>query len=159
MQGRTRVPDRQAAIRIQQDSVSGNCQEHESVPHAVWMHEPAHVHTGWQSEGVLLCLPWLISTLDAQRWGTGEEIKGFESENYLKITVFPTQNSEVRILLALFSVSLNFGAVITLKELKGVNRIEEFIKACMLRGYIVNRLDIENRIEIINSTREEIRFD
>ena len=53
-------------------------------------------------------MPWLISTLDAQRWGTGEEIKGFESENYLKITVFPTQNSEVRILLALFSVSLKF---------------------------------------------------
>jgi hypothetical protein len=51
-------------------------------------------------------LPWLISTLAAQRWGIGEEIKGFESENYLKITVFPTQNSEVRILLALFSVSL-----------------------------------------------------
>ena len=43
----------------------------------------------------------------SQRWDTGEEIEGFESENYLKITVFPTQNSEVRILLALFSVSLN----------------------------------------------------
>ena len=48
----------------------------------------------------------MISTLVAQRWGIGEEIEGFESENYLKITVFPTQNSEVRILLALFSVSL-----------------------------------------------------
>ena len=54
---------------------------------------------------------------------------------------------------------LNFGAVITLKELTGANRIEEFIKACMLRGYIVNRIDIENRIEIYNSTQEEIRFD
>ena len=55
--------------------------------------------------------------------------------------------------------SLNFGAVITLRDIKGVNRIEEFIKACMLRGYIVNRLDVENRIEIFNSTQEEIRFD
>ncbi len=94
MQGGTSLPNREAAIRILQDSVSGNCQKHESVPHAVWMCEPAHVHTGWQSEGVLLCLPWLISTLDAQRWGTGEEIKGFESENYLKITVFPIWHNE-----------------------------------------------------------------
>ena len=69
------------------------------------------MHTGWQSEGVLLCLPCLISTLAAQRWGIGEEIKGFESENYLKITVFPTQNSEVRILLALFSVSIGFSVI------------------------------------------------
>ena len=49
VQSRARVPDREAAIRIQQDSVSWNCQEHESVPHAVRMCEPAHVHTWWQS--------------------------------------------------------------------------------------------------------------
>ena len=54
---------------------------------------------------------------------------------------------------------LNFGAVITLKELHGVNRIESFIKACTLRGYIVNELDIQNRVEIYNSTQEEITFD
>lgn len=62
-------------------------------------------------------------------------------------------------LLNRMKTQLNFGAVITLKELKGINRTEEFIKACMLRGYIVNRLDVENRIEIYNSTQEEIRFD
>ena len=54
---------------------------------------------------------------------------------------------------------LNFGAVITLKELHGINRIEDFIKACTLRGYIVNELDIQNRVEIYNSTQEEIQFD
>ena len=54
---------------------------------------------------------------------------------------------------------LNFGAVITLKELHGVNRIESFIKACTLRGYIVNELDIQNRVEIYNSTQEEIHFE
>ena len=54
---------------------------------------------------------------------------------------------------------LNFGAVITLKELNGINRIDEFIKACTLRGFIVNRLDVQNRIEIYNSTQEEIVFD
>lgn len=54
---------------------------------------------------------------------------------------------------------LNFGAVITLKELNGVNRIDEFIKACTLRGFIVNRLDIQNRIDIYNATQEDIIFD
>ena len=54
---------------------------------------------------------------------------------------------------------LNFGAVITLKELHGVNRIEDFIKACSLRGYIVNKLDVQNRVEIYNSTQEEIHFE
>lgn len=54
---------------------------------------------------------------------------------------------------------LKFGAVITLKELHGVNRIESFIKACTLRGYIVNELDVQNRVEIYNSTQEEITFD
>ena len=54
---------------------------------------------------------------------------------------------------------LNFGAVITLKELHGINRIDEFVKACILRGFIVNRLDVQNRIEIYHATQEEIIFD
>ncbi len=54
---------------------------------------------------------------------------------------------------------LNFGAVITLKELNGVNRIDQFIKACTLRGFIVNQLDVQNRIEIYNATQDEIHFD
>lgn len=55
--------------------------------------------------------------------------------------------------------SLKFGAVITLKELHGVNRIDEFIKACTLRGWIVNKVEIQNRINIYNATQEEIRFE
>jgi hypothetical protein len=54
---------------------------------------------------------------------------------------------------------LNFGAVITLKELKGINRIDDFIKACRLRGYIVSSLDVQQRINIYNTTQEEIIFD
>ena len=55
--------------------------------------------------------------------------------------------------------ALKFGAVITLKELHGVNRIDQFIKACTLRGFIVNQLDVQNRIEVYNATQEEIHFD
>lgn len=54
---------------------------------------------------------------------------------------------------------LNFGAVITLKEIKGVNRIEDFITACKLRGWIVNEINIKNQIEIYNSNQEEIIFE
>ena len=54
---------------------------------------------------------------------------------------------------------LNFGAVITLKEVNGVNRIQDFIRACTLRGWIVNELDIQHRLEIYNTNQEDIHFE
>lgn len=54
---------------------------------------------------------------------------------------------------------LNFGAVITLKEIKGVNRIQDFITACTLRGWIVNKLDIRDQVEVYNANQEDIIFD
>lgn len=54
---------------------------------------------------------------------------------------------------------LNFGVVVTLKEINGVNRIEDFIRQCSLRGWLVNRIDVENRIDIYNKANEEIEFD
>lgn len=54
---------------------------------------------------------------------------------------------------------LNFGVIITLKEINGINRIQDFIKACTLRGWIVNELNIQNQIELYNTNQEEIKFD
>lgn len=54
---------------------------------------------------------------------------------------------------------LNFGIVITLKEITGVNRIQDFIRACTLRGWIVNELDIQNQLDIYNTNQEDIEFD
>ncbi|MGL5085731.1 MAG: S8 family peptidase, partial [Clostridium sp.] len=54
---------------------------------------------------------------------------------------------------------LKFGLVITLKEINGVNRIDEFIQQCSLRGWLVNRIDVDNRINIYNLAEEEIEFD
>lgn len=54
---------------------------------------------------------------------------------------------------------LNFGVVVTLKEVNGINRIEDFIKACTLRGWIVNRLDVQNQLDIYTSSQEEIHFE
>lgn len=54
---------------------------------------------------------------------------------------------------------LKFGVVITLKEMNGKNRIDDFIKLCMIRGWIVNRIDIDNRNEIFVEAEEEIHFE
>ena len=45
-------------------------------------------------------------------------------------------------------VGLRFGVVVTIKEMYGINRIDEFIKNCNLNGWLVNAIDIQNRIEI-----------
>lgn len=43
---------------------------------------------------------------------------------------------------------VNFGLVITLKEIKGINRIDDFIMYCNARGWIVDRLttDVQNKV-------------
>jgi putative AAA-ATPase len=56
-------------------------------------------------------------------------------------------------------VGLRFGVVVTIKEMYGINRIDEFIKNCNLNGWLVNAIDIQNRIEIHKKINEEIRFD
>ena len=55
--------------------------------------------------------------------------------------------------------ALNFGVVITLREINGVNRIQDFVTACTLRGWIVNEINLENRLTLYNKNQEEIIFD
>lgn len=57
------------------------------------------------------------------------------------------------------TTNLNFGVVITLREINGVNRIQDFITACTLRGWIVNEINLENRLMLYNKNQEEIAFD
>lgn len=54
---------------------------------------------------------------------------------------------------------MNFGVVVTLKEINGVNRIDDFIQQCSLRGWIVTRIDVENRIDIYNAAEVDIDFE
>ena len=54
---------------------------------------------------------------------------------------------------------LNFGVVVTLREINGVNRIQDFIMACTLRGWIVNEINLENRLTLYTKNQEEIIFD
>ncbi len=54
---------------------------------------------------------------------------------------------------------LNFGVVVTLREIKGINRIQDFITACTLRGWIVNEIDLESRLALYYKNQEDITFD
>lgn len=54
---------------------------------------------------------------------------------------------------------LQFGLVVTLKEMNGVNRIDEFIKLCMLKGWVVSSINVQNQIDIHSKFEEEIEFD
>lgn len=54
---------------------------------------------------------------------------------------------------------LNFGVVVTLREINGQNRIQDFVRACTLRGWIVTELDVQNQIEIYNANQEDVQFE
>jgi len=54
---------------------------------------------------------------------------------------------------------LHFGVVITLKEINGVNRIDEFIRQCILKGWLVNRINVENQIDVYNQAEADVEFE
>lgn len=55
--------------------------------------------------------------------------------------------------------NLNFGIIITLKEIKGVNRIQAFVKSCEIRGIFVNELQPQIRHDIYAKAQQDITFD
>jgi hypothetical protein len=58
-----------------------------------------------------------------------------------------------------YGKGLKFGVVITLKEINGLNRIEEFIRQCSLRGWIVSRVNIDNKVDVYNKLQEELNIE
>jgi hypothetical protein len=55
--------------------------------------------------------------------------------------------------------NLPFGIVITLKEISGKNRINEFIQQCSLRGWLVNRINVKNLVEVYNKAEEHLEWE
>ena len=53
---------------------------------------------------------------------------------------------------------IRFGVIVTLKEIEGVNRIDEFIRNCTLNGWLVNQIDIQSKVDIHRKVNEEIEF-
>ena len=51
---------------------------------------------------------------------------------------------------------MKFGVVITLKEMNGVNRIQDFIQLASLKGWLVNQIDVQNRIDVYTQAEQEI---
>lgn len=58
-----------------------------------------------------------------------------------------------------YGKDLKFGVVVTLKDIDGTNRINEFMRMCRFQGWLVNRIDIETRVDIYNKAQEIIDFD
>lgn len=58
-----------------------------------------------------------------------------------------------------YGEGINFGIVVSLKEINGQNRIEDFIRHCSLRGWLVTKIDVETRIDIYNIAEETIDFE
>jgi hypothetical protein len=54
---------------------------------------------------------------------------------------------------------IRFGVVVTLKDIYGMNRIEDFIQLFSFNGWIVNRINVENRIDIYTKAEESVRFE
>lgn len=52
--------------------------------------------------------------------------------------------------------NLKFGLVVTLREMNNVNRIRDFIRLCGVRGWLVDRVDIDSRVEVYNKAQETI---
>lgn len=56
-------------------------------------------------------------------------------------------------------IGVRFGVVVTLKEINGVNRIDEFIKNCTLNGWLVNEIDVQTRVDLNKKVNEDIEFE
>ena len=55
--------------------------------------------------------------------------------------------------------TVSFGIVVTLKEMFGVNRIDEFIRHCEFSQWRVTRLDTEASFNLYNVADEEVEFE
>lgn len=54
---------------------------------------------------------------------------------------------------------VNFAVVVTLREVSGKNRYDEFKAKCQMSNWFVNEINIDNRIELYNKAEAEIEFD
>ena len=58
--------------------------------------------------------------------------------------------SKERLTTTSMASGLNLGVVVTFREINGINRIQDFITACTLRGWIVNEISLENGLKLYN---------
>lgn len=89
---------------------------------------------------------------DNNTWGISLKIKNRikikEKKQFL--TKKEQENNEQQI---------RFAVVVTLKEIEGKNRLDEFIKKCELRNWMVHTINVQNRIDIYNKSEENVTFE
>ena len=89
-----------------------------------------------------------------------EEIKpGVRARNSYETSLWGLSIKTKERLKFKYGEGMNFGVVVTLKEITGKNRIEDFVRQCTARGWIVSEVKVSNRIEIYNKAEETIKFD
>ena len=54
---------------------------------------------------------------------------------------------------------VKFGLVVTLKEIRGENRLDDFRKRCGAAGWLVENINVQNRIDLYNKAQEEVHPD
>lgn len=90
----------------------------------------------------------------------GEELTGSKKARKLYNNgMWGISLKETERLGSLTGKKLNFGIVITLKEINGVNRIDEFIRQCSLKGWLVNKINVENQVDIYNQAEADVEFE
>ena len=99
-----------------------------------------------------------------RKWDNVKHIGEFEETKHRPKKAYKTKSWGISLktterLSEKYGKDLKFGIVLTLKELYGKNRIQEFIQLCQLRGWLVNKIDIENQIDIYNKADVEIDFE
>ena len=52
-----------------------------------------------------------------------------------------------------------FAVVVTLKEIHGVNRCQDFIRLCETQGWLVNEINVENRLQVYQEAQQEVHWD
>jgi hypothetical protein len=52
-----------------------------------------------------------------------------------------------------------FGVVVTLKEMNGANRYDEFIKRCNLNNWITQKIQVESMLDVYAKADEEVHLE
>lgn len=54
---------------------------------------------------------------------------------------------------------LKFGIVVTLKEINNINRIDDFIQQASFHGWLVNKIDVQNRIDVYEQGNQNLKLE
>lgn len=111
-------------------------------------------HRTWEEDARKLFRKWdNVKHIRDIFTGRNKELKAYDNPLW-GLSLKTKERLEER-----FGEDLTFGIVITLKEINGVNRIDEFIQNAQFKGWLVNKIDVDTRIDIFNIAEEEIEFE